>query len=89
MLVLDSERERNAAILLARRFARDQNVRVLPLEIVPCLSANLIKSITTICGFRHVFDCSFSVLKLLSVEQVTLFGPDDGISVSKISGRLP
>nr|XP_024364857.1 stomatal closure-related actin-binding protein 1-like isoform X3 [Physcomitrium patens]PNR27578.1 hypothetical protein PHYPA_029730 [Physcomitrium patens] len=45
MLVLDSERERNAAILLARRFARDQNV--------------------------------------------TLFGPDDGISVSKISGRLP
>jgi len=26
MLVLESERERNAAILLARRFARDQNV---------------------------------------------------------------
>ncbi|XP_024378923.1 stomatal closure-related actin-binding protein 1 [Physcomitrium patens] len=41
MLVLESERERNAAILLARRFARDQNV--------------------------------------------TLFGPEDGISVSKIS----
>jgi len=30
MLVLESERERNAAILLARRFARDQNVCVLP-----------------------------------------------------------
>jgi hypothetical protein len=26
MLVLESERERNAAILLARRFARDQDV---------------------------------------------------------------
>ena len=26
ILVLESERERNAAILLARRFARDQNV---------------------------------------------------------------
>lgn len=44
MLVLESERERNAAILLARRFARDQNV--------------------------------------------TLFGPDDGISISRIPSSV-
>lgn len=34
MLVLESERERNAAILLARRFARDQNVSILPFYII-------------------------------------------------------
>lgn len=48
MLVLESERERNAAILLARRFARDQNVCELPLDTNPGLSRNEAMSLASI-----------------------------------------
>lgn len=50
MLVLESERERNAAILLARRFARDQNVSV---ELLPLVQ-----------NFFH--GCDWFVLRLRS-----------------------